>query len=182
MPRIPPVDPSTAGEAKPLLDGIHEALGMTPNLYRVVARSPAALAGVVGLTSALGKGRLRARLRERIALAVAQANGCEYCLSAHTALGKGLRLTDAELALAREGRAPDAHDDAALRFATVLLERRGGVDDADVAAARRAGLDDAELVEIVAHVALNVFTNYLNKAADTEIDFPVVRAGDARAA
>jgi uncharacterized peroxidase-related enzyme len=182
MSRIPPVDPSITGEARALLDGVQKSLGLTPNLYRVVAQSPAALSGVLGLTSALGRGRLSATLREQIALAVAQANGCDYCLSAHTALGRGLKLPDAEIALARSGQASDPRADAALRFAMRVIERRGGVADADLAAARGAGLDDAQIVEIVANVALNVFTNYLNRVADTDIDFPVVRAGEARAA
>lgn len=182
MPRIPAVDPATTGKARALLDGVQQSLGVTPNLYRTVAQSPAALEGVLGLTKALAAGRLGARVREQLALAVAQANACDYCLSAHTTLGKGVKLSDEELALAREGRSSDPRADAALRFAAVVLARRGSIDDADIAEARRAGLDDGQLVEIVAHVALNVFTNYFNKVADTEIDFPVVRADEARAA
>lgn len=183
MSRIPPVDPSAAaGTVREQLEGVQRSLGVVPNLYRVAARSPAALEGLLGLTGALARGRLGARLRERIALAVAEANGCDYCLSAHTALGKGLKLSDAELALAREARASDPRDAAALRFAARVIERRGRVDDADLAEARRAGLDDGEIVELVANAALNVFTNYLNQVAGTDIDFPVVRAGAAKAA
>lgn len=178
MSRIPAIDPATAtGEVRALLTTVQESLGAIPNLHRVVARSPAALQGVLGLAGALARGRLRPRLREQLALAVAQANGCDYCLSAHTALGRGLRLTEADLARAREGRAADPRDDAALRLAARVVERRGRVSDAELAEARRAGLDDGEVVEIVAHVALNVFTNYFNRAAQTEIDFPLVTAG-----
>lgn len=184
MSRIPAVNPSTitAGKVRELLAGVQKSLGAVPNLYRVVAQSPAALEGVLGLTGALARGRLGARLREQIALTVAQANGCDYCLSAHTALGKGLRLSDAELASARQGRASDPRDEAALRFAERVVERRGRVSDADLAEVRRAGYDDGQIVELVANAVLNVFTNYLNQVAGTEIDFPVVRAGEAKAA
>jgi uncharacterized peroxidase-related enzyme len=183
MPRITPVDPSSAeGKVRELLAGVQRSLGATPNLYRVIGRSPAALAGALGLGGALARGRLGARLREKIALAVAEANACDYCLSAHTALGKGLKLSDEELALARQGRAPAPRDAAALRFAARVVERRGRVDDADLAEVRRAGFDDGQIVEIVAEVALNVFTNYLNQVAETDVDFPIVRADPAKAA
>jgi uncharacterized peroxidase-related enzyme len=183
MSRIPPVDPSvTAGKVQALLDSLQKSLGAVPNLYRVVAQSPSALEGVLGLTGALARGRLGARLREQIALTVAEVNACDYCLSAHTALGRGLRLSDAELDLARQARASDARDEAALRFAARVLERRGRVDDAELAEVRRAGFDDGQIVEIVANTVLNVFTNYLNQVAGTEIDFPVVRTSAPRAA
>lgn len=183
MSRIPPVDPTTtAGKVRELLAGVQKGLGMVPNLYRVLAQSPAALEGVLGLAGGLARGRLGARLRERIALTVAEANACEYCLSAHTAIGRGLHLSDEELALARHGRASDPRDEAALRFAARVIERRGRLDDADLAEVRRAGFGDGELVEIVANAVLTVFTNYLNEVAETEIDFPLVRAGGAKAA
>ncbi len=183
MSRIPAVDPtSTEGKVHELLSGVKQSLGAIPNLYRVVAQSPAALEGVLGLTGALARGRLGPRLREQIALTVAEANACDYCLSAHTALGKGLHLSDAELTLARQGRASGPRDAAALRFAARVIERRGGVDDADLEEVRRAGFDDGQVVELVANAVLNVFTNYLNQVANTDIDFPVVRAGEARAA
>jgi uncharacterized peroxidase-related enzyme len=183
MSRITPVDPAAAeGKLRDLFAEIEKSLGAVPNLYRVVARSPAALEGALALGGALARGRLRPRLREQIAIAVAQENGCDYCLSAHTALGKGLRVSDADLALAREGRASDPKEDAALRFVRRVVERRGRIADADLEDVRRAGFDDGQVVELVAHAALNVFTNYLNQVADTEIDFPVVRAGGAKAA
>ncbi len=183
MSRITPVDPAAAeGKLRDLFAGIQQSLGAIPNLYRVIARSPAALEGALALAGSLGRGRLRPRLREQIAIAVAQENACDYCLSAHTALGKGLKVPDADLALAREGRASDPKDEAALRFVQRVVERRGRVDDADLAEVRRAGFDDAQVVELVAHAALNVFTNYLNHVAETEIDFPVVRATVSKAA
>jgi uncharacterized peroxidase-related enzyme len=183
MSRIDPVDPATAeGKLRELFAEIQKALGAIPNLYRVIARSPAALEGALALAGALGHGRLRPRLREQLAIAVAQENACDYCLSAHTALGKGLRVSEADLALARQGRASDPGDDAALHFVKRVVERRGRVDDADLEEVRRAGFDDGQVVELVANAALNLFTNYLNHVADTEIDFPVVRAGAAKAA
>jgi uncharacterized peroxidase-related enzyme len=183
MTRIPPVDPAvTAGKVRELLASVQKSLGATPNLYRVIAQSPSALEGVLGLTGALARGRLGPRLREQIALTVAEANACDYCLSAHTALGRGLRLSDTELALARQARASEPRDEAALRFAARVIERRGRLDDADLAEVRRAGFDDGQVVEIVANTVLNVFTNYLNQVAETEIDFPVVRARASKAA
>lgn len=183
MSRISPVDPATTtGKARELLGGVQKSLGVTPNLYRVIAQSPVALEGVLGLTGALARGRLGPRLREQIALTVAEANACDYCLSAHTALGRGLQLSDSELAVARQAGASDPRDATALRFAARVVERRGRVDDADLAEVRRAGFDDGQVVEIVANVVLNVFTNYLNQVAETEIDFPVVRSGAAKAA
>jgi uncharacterized peroxidase-related enzyme len=183
MSRIPAVDPNTtAGKTQELLTGVQKSLGAIPNLYRVVAQSPAALEGVLGLTGALARGRLGPRLREQLALTVAEANACDYCLSAHTALGKGLKLSDEQLALARQGLASEPRAAAALRFAARVIERRGRVDDADLAEVRRAGFDDGQVVEIVANVVVNVFTNYLNQVAETDIDFPIVRAGVPKAA
>jgi uncharacterized peroxidase-related enzyme len=161
--------------AQPLLQAVKKQLGMAPNLFRVVANSPAALEGYLGLNGALGKGELDARTRERIALAVAEINGCDYCLSAHTYLGKNVaKLDDAELAANREGGSKDAMADAAVRFATKVVRERGHVTDADVQAVKAAGYNDGQVIEIVLHVALNTLTNYVNEVAKTEIDFPVV--------
>ncbi len=183
MSRIPPVDPAVAeGKLRELFAAIEQSLGAVPNLYRVIARSPATLEGALAHAGALARGRLRPRLREQIAIAVAQENGCDYCLSAHTALGRGLRVPDADLVLARQARASDPRDDAALRFVQRVVERRGRVDDADLEQVRSAGFDDGQIVELVANTALSVFTNYLNQVAETEIDFPVVRANAPKAA
>lgn len=176
-PRIPALDPADAtGEARDLLDAARARLGGVPNFLRVLAASPKALAGFLGLWSPLEESAALDRAtRERVALAVAQANGCDYCLAAHTAIGRGAGLDAAEIAAARAGRSDaDARADGAVRFAAALLADRGEVSDADVAAARRAGLDDAALVEVVALVALNVLTNTLGKAARVEVDFPRV--------
>jgi AhpD family alkylhydroperoxidase len=121
-------------------------------------------------------------VREQIALAVAENNLCDYCLSAHTFLGKHAGLSDADAARARKGRAADLKADAAVRFAQSLLESHGHASDAELAAARQAGFSDGEIVEVVAIMALNVFTNYLNRVAETDIDFPVVRSGIGAAA
>lgn len=166
--------------AQPLLQGVKAKLGSAPNLFRVVANSPAALEGYLGLSGALGKGSLDARTRERIALAVAEFNRCGYCLSAHTYIGKNLAgLGEAEIAANRHGGSSDAKAAAAVAFAVRVVESRGHVSDADVSAVKLASYSDSDLVEIVAHVALNTLTNYVNEVAQTEIDFPVVRARDA---
>ena len=175
MPRITPIDPSTAtGEAATHLATAHRMLGGTPNLFTTVARSPAAIGAMVAFFGHMAKTALGARVGEQIAVAVAQSNGCAYCLSAHTAIGGSLGLAPEALAAARGAHASDAKTAALLRLAVAINHARGHVDDATLAAARHAGITDAEIVEVVAHVALNVFTNYLNNVAQTTIDFPVV--------
>ncbi len=161
--------------ARPALEAAKKQLGSVPNLFRVIANSPAALDGYLGLNAALAKGKLDAKTRERIALAVAEVNGCGYCLSAHTYLGKNLaKLDDAEITANRSGTSNDPRAAAAVRFAVQVVQARGHVGDAELAAVRDAGLDDAEIIEVVLHVALNTLTNYVNEVAGTEIDFPVV--------
>jgi uncharacterized peroxidase-related enzyme len=161
--------------ARPLLEAVKKQIGSVPNLFRVVANSPAALEGYLGLNNALSKGQLDAKTRERIAIAVAEANGCGYCLSAHTYLGKNVaKLDDAEITANRSGASNDLKANAAVRFAAKVVNARGHVSDADIAAVKAAGFDDAQVVEIVLHVALNRLTNYVNEVAKTEIDFPVV--------
>ena len=161
--------------ARPALEAAKKQLGSVPNLFRVIANSPAALEGYLGLNAALSKGKLDAKTRERIALAVAEVNGCGYCLSAHTYLGKNLaKLDDAEITANRHGSSNDPRAAAAVRFAVQVVQARGHVADAALAAVRAAGLDDAEIIEVVLHVALNTLTNYVNEVAGTEIDFPVV--------
>ena len=181
MSRIPtPAVDQAPAAAQPLLDAVKKQLGTVPNLFRIVANSPAALEAYLGFSGALGKGNLAAATRERIALAVAEFNGCEYCLSAHTYLGKNLaKLDDAEITANRSGASNDVRADAAVGFAAKLARGRGQVSDADVAAVKLAGYSDAEIVEIIAHVAINVFTNYVNEALKTEIDFPHVAARKA---
>jgi uncharacterized peroxidase-related enzyme len=173
MERISPVDPQTAqGKAKELLDAVKGKLGIVPNMTRAMAVSPSVLDGYLGLSAALGHGVLPARLREQLALEVGEENHCEYCVSAHSAIGKRVGLSDQDVLDSRRGTSADPKTDALLRFARTVVPKRGVVEDADVAAVRDAGYGDAEIAEVVAHVALNVFTNYFNNVAGTAIDFP----------
>ncbi|MBS0447650.1 MAG: peroxidase-related enzyme [Proteobacteria bacterium] len=175
---IPALD--AAPEAsKPILDAVHKQLGVVPNLFRLIGSSPAALAGFTSFQGALSK-TLDVKTRERIALAVAQVNGCDYCLSAHTYLGINLaKISPEEIALNRKGESGDMKANAAVSFAAKVARERGHVGDGDIAVVRNAGFTDAQIVEIVALVAENSFTNYLNEVAKTDIDFPVVHAAEA---
>src|SRR5215207_9549983 len=175
MSRVTPVDPAAAeGRPKELLDAVKASLGATPNMTTTMARS-AVLDGWLGLNGALRKGSISVANGERIALAVAEANGCSYCLSAHTYLGTNVaRLDAAELDRARSFESDDPKSAAILAFAEAVPRTTGGVSDDDVAAARAAGLTDAELGDIVGHVAVNVLTNLFNRTFEVEVDFPVV--------
>ncbi|ACK51490.1 alkylhydroperoxidase like protein, AhpD family [Methylocella silvestris BL2] len=179
MSRIP--TPATIDDApaasRPLLEAVKKQLGVAPNLFRLIATSPAALEAYLGLSGALSKGALPAPTRERIALAIAEFNGCDYCLSAHSYLGRNLaKLDEAEVAANRAGRSNDPKADAAVRFALKVAQARGHIDEDAFLAVKNAGYDDAQIIEIIFHVAANVLTNYLNEALTTDIDFPVVRA------
>ncbi|WP_438730425.1 carboxymuconolactone decarboxylase family protein [Parasphingorhabdus sp. DH2-15] len=166
--------------SRPLLKAVEGSLGSVPNLFRLVGNSPATLEGMLGMNGALAKGALNAATRERIALAIANYNGCNYCNSAHTYLAKNIaKLDDAEIDANRKGRSTDAKADAAVKFALRIAEGRGQITDGDIAAVKLAGFTDAELVEIVGHVGYNILTNYLNEVFGTEIDFPVVEASRA---
>jgi uncharacterized peroxidase-related enzyme len=182
MSRIP--TPATIADvpekSRPLLDAVNKQLGVVPNMFRLIATSPQALEGYLGLSGALGKGALPAATRERIALAVAEVNGCDYCLSAHTYLGKNLaKLDDAEITANRSGASNDPRADAAVRFAAQVTRARGHVGAAELSAVKLAGYTDAQVIEIVQHVALNTWTNYVNEVFKTDIDFPVVEARKA---
>lgn len=176
MPRVNLVtDTAATGDAQVLLSQIHGAFGATPNMFRAVANSPAALRSLWGSFGALGGGAIAAQLGEQIAVAVADRNACHYCLAAHTALGREAGVSAADMAAAQAGESSDPRTAAALRFALKLVDARGQVGAADVEALRSAGFDDAQIVEIVAHVALNLFTNYVNVAFDVPVDFPSVK-------
>jgi len=165
--------------SKPILDAVHQRLGVVPNLFRLIAASPAALEGFVANNGALGNA-FDVKTRERIALAVAQVNACGYCLSAHTYLGLNLaKIGPEEIALNRKGASSDPKADVAVRFAAKVARGRGHASDADIKAVRDAGFDESQIVEIVALVALNCFTNFLNEVAKTDIDFPVVPVAEA---
>ena len=180
MPRIQPVDHAAAtGDAKVLLDGVQSALGIVPNIFATLVHSPKVLEGFLALNTALGQGVLPAALREQIALTIAGANGCDYCASAHTAIGKGAGLDAEELSSSLQGESADAKTQAALSFVKKAVMVRGWVDNDDVQALRDAGYSDGEVVEIVAHIGINLLTNYFNHIVGTDIDFPVVRTPDA---
>lgn len=179
-PRIAPLsDDQVPAAARPVLERTRSAVGRVPNLHRTLAHAPAALRAYHETASALAGGVLAPRLREQIAVAAAATNGCAYCASAHTAIGKGLGLEAAELSRNLTGTSSDPRAAAALDFVRALIDTRGAVDDEQLAAVRDAGFSDAEIVEIVAHVGLNAFTNTFNVLARTEIDFPRVELGAA---
>jgi uncharacterized peroxidase-related enzyme len=162
--------------SKPLLDAVEKQLGVVPNLFRLLALSPAALSGFTGLNAANAR-MLDVRTRERIAIAVAQANACDYCLSAHTYLALNLaKVSPEDAALARKGHSADTRADAAVQFAWQVAQKRGQINDAELAALKLAGYSEAQVVEIIVIVAENVLTNFLNNVAQTDIDFPVVSA------
>ena len=175
MSRIVPVvssnvDPKVAAT----LNQVKASLGMVPNLFATLAHSSAALDGYMSLSKVLSRGRLSARQREILALTVAQENECRYCLSAHTALAKAAGVSEAEALKARGGEGEDPFERALVSFAKVVVRERGHVADVDIKSARKAGIDDGLMMEVIAHVVVNTFTNYVNEVADTEIDFPVV--------
>ncbi len=175
MSRLHPVDPSNAtGKQKELLDGVKRKLGMVPNMTRVMAASPVVLEAYLAFSGALASGLLDAKTREELALLTAQENHCNYCLSAHTAIGKMVGLNHDEIVASREGNGISQKATAALVFAKCVLDTKGDISEADFQTARSAGFSEGEIAEIIAHVALNVFTNYFNIATDVDIDFPKV--------
>ena len=182
MPRLTPIDPATAtGEAKELLDGIQASFGRTPNSFRAMANNPAVLKGWIELSGALER-TLPRTLGEQIAIAIAEQNGCAYCLSAHAAVAGLLGIDAHEIEQNRSGESDDERTAAALRFALTVNAKRGGARDDDLAELRAAGYGDADIAAIVAHVALNVLTNYFNRVAQPVIDFPELTPRVAAAA
>lgn len=183
MTRLTALSPDQAsGKTKELFNAITSKLGIVPNMMRTMGQSSAVLEGYLNLSGALGHGTLGAKLGELIALTVAEANTCDYCLSAHSYIGEKLVQVDTHaLTQAREAKSSTPKIQAALTFALQLVHKKGAVSDGDVKAVRDAGYTEGEVGEIIAHVALNIFTNYLNKTAHTEIDFPVVRAYETAA-
>ena len=180
MPRINPIDPAAAtGDAAAHIETSRRMFGTTLNHVTTAAHSPAVVGALLAMVANLSKSSLGAKTGELIAIGVAEANGCEYCLSAHTAIGTSLGLTPVALEAARVGKSTEAKTAGVLKLATAINESRGRIDDATLAAARLAGLTDAEIVEVVGLVALNVFTNYLNNVAKTALDFPEVPASAA---
>jgi uncharacterized peroxidase-related enzyme len=179
MNRIQQIDPASAtGKAKQLLDAVNVKLGIVPNLARVLANAPAALEGYLNFSGALAGGVLSAKVREQIALAVAQGNNCDYCLSAHTFIGGKVGLNEKQVADARQAISATDKDDAILKLALSIVVQRGEVSDVALKTARSAGLTHAEIVETTANVALNIFTNYINHVAQTVVDFPEVKSAE----
>ena len=158
------------------LDAVQSQLGMLPNMFRVFANAPVALDAYLQLSQLAGRSRLDAGLRERLALAVGQANGCDYCVAAHLAIGGMVGLSPAQTAQARVAQAENPRDAAALALARRIVESRGHVPVAELEAFKAAGFDDAAILEVLLVVVLNVFTNYTNHLARTELDFPAAAA------
>jgi uncharacterized peroxidase-related enzyme len=180
MSRITPLQPDDApSETRELLDRIRNAFGTIPNGTRVLARSSAALDGWWAFHSALAASDLSRKLREQLAVLTATHNGCGYCLSGHTAAARAVGVSPDDAAAAQQGEASDPHAAAVLEFGAAVLHDRGDVADAVIDAARRAGLSDADLLDIIAVIALTTFTNYYNRLAHTELDFPPVELSNA---
>ncbi|MGH1441699.1 MAG: carboxymuconolactone decarboxylase family protein [Cellvibrionaceae bacterium] len=165
---------ATSGDHKALFDQINSTFGVVPNMFKAIGNSSAALESMWTSFGALGKGVLGAKLGEQIAVLVADINRCEYCLAAHTVLGQQAGASAEEMAQAQAGKSADARTQAALNFTAKLVTERASITQADVEAVRRAGFSDEEIAEILAHVALNLFTNYTNVAFDVPVDFPKV--------
>lgn len=177
MSYIQPLTPEQAtGTTAEQYGTIKGMLGVVPNMMQTMAQSPAVLSGYLALSGALGKGVLKPALREKIALAVAQTNDCNYCLAAHTAIGAGLNITESDNIAARQGHSTDPKDAAILTFAQAVSNARGAVSEADWNAVRGAGISDAEAAQTIAEVALNVLTNYFNNATEPVLDFPAAPA------
>ena len=178
MTRLKQVSPESAtGKAKELYGVIKGRLGVVPNMMQTMGNSPAFLQGYLNLGEALGTGTLGAKIGELIALTVAEANACNYCLSAHTYLSTNLvKIDRVAIEAARNAESADPKTDTILKFARILVDKKGQVDDSDIATLKAAGITEGEIGEVIGHVALNILTNYFNIVARTEIDFPVVRA------
>lgn len=179
MARIKPINPEQASDkAKQLLDAVNTQMGGVPNIFTTLAQSPASLEALLNFNGALAQGVLPVVLREQIALTVAGKNQCDYCASAHSVLGKGAGIDEDELEKNLHGTSADESTRVVLNFIRNVVDNRGDVSDSDVNTLRAAGYGDAAIIEIIAHIAINTFTNYFNRIAGTEIDFPVVNTSN----
>lgn len=174
MPRLKSLEKSQGNSKSQAMMSDLESKKMLLNIFRGMANSPAVLDGYLKFSGALQQGKLDAKTRHAIALVVAQSNCTEYCLSAHTMLGKGAGLDDAAVRDARMGKSADARTNAAVTLARQILAGKGNVSDAEASAAKAAGLDDGDIAEVIGNVALNVFTNYFNNFNHTDVDLPKV--------
>jgi uncharacterized peroxidase-related enzyme len=182
MLRLNPVEPNQVGEElQGILERNHLGFDETQGFVKILAKSPAAARAYVLAEGALAEGRLSDRQREQIALAVAEINGSQYCLLAHSLAGRHAGLSGEEIESARRAAASDAKADRMLRFTQSMVLQRGEISDEDLGALRKAGFSDAEVIEIVANIALNIFTNYLNILSKTEVEFPAIADGQANA-
>lgn len=176
MPRIEPLtDDQATGQAAELFSAITQKVGKVPNIYRTLGQAPSVLAGLLELGKALDGGSLSAPVKEQIALRVAERNGCDYCASAHTAIGKNAGLSEEQAIDARQGKADDSKTQAVLTLVDAIIEREGFVTDDQLKAAHHAGISDAEVLEVTGQVIKNFFTNFVNHIAQTEVDFPKVK-------
>ena len=180
MPNIEKVDETNIdSNTKSTLEGVKAKLGMVPNLFATFANAPAVLDGYLKFSESLNQGELTTKQRELIALAVGQENQCEYCLSAHTAIGKGVGLTEQDITLARDGKAVDNIDNMIVKFAVEIVKSRAVINNDQLEALRSIGVNDTQIVEVIGNVALNLLTNYTNHIAATDIDFPRVELSNA---
>jgi len=172
MTRIASVSLEQATDAtRPLLEGVQKKIGFLPNVFKVLAHAPAVLTSYLQNSAALSKTSLSATEKEAIYLATSQVNGCDYCLAAHTVFAGKAGLTQQEIRSARIGQL-----DAYALLAQQITESRGQLTSEQIASARAAGINDAKIIEVVAHVASQTLTNYLNNVALTDIDFPAIDA------
>lgn len=179
MARIEAINPEQAtGKANDLLNAVKSQMGGVPNIFSTLAKSPTSLEAFLNFNASLGQGVLSPALREQIALTVAGRNQCDYCASAHTLLGKDAGIDEDELKRNLSGSSTDEKTNTVLEFSKKVVEQRGGISDADFNVLREAGFDDESIIEIIAHIAINTFTNYFNRIAQTEIDFPVVQTNN----
>ncbi|WP_030348784.1 carboxymuconolactone decarboxylase family protein [Streptomyces sp. NRRL S-1022] len=176
MSRLPQIQPAEAtGAAAEALAQVRKTLGSVPNMVKAMANSPALVKGWLALSSALSEGVIPAPVRERLAIATAQYNNCEYCLSAHTYIGAHVAKVDTEeLERARDAESSDPHTAALLALSVAVARDRGSIDERQLKVARAAGVTDAEIAEVVGNLALNILTNYFNLVADTDNEWPVV--------
>jgi uncharacterized peroxidase-related enzyme len=175
MSRIQIVTKDTANAKQTdLLNAIQNKLGMVPNFLGILAQSPDALSAFLGLHAIAGNGTLDPQTRERIALVIAQSNSCEYCLSAHTAIGRNAGLNNEEMDANRAGSSLDNKASAAVVFAKALNDNLGDITQTEFNDVKNAGYSDSEIVEIITHVGMNILTNLIGKATKVDIDFPKV--------
>ena len=181
MSRLQAINPDQAtGQGQRLLHGVQNKLGFVPNIMRTMANSPAVLQGYLDFSSALSKGTLSPKFREQIALAVSEINDCQYCLAAHSAIGRTVGLSEEAIEDSRRGESPDTKEATALAFTRHVVLNRGWVTDEEVAKLRKAGFTEGTIVELIANISLILFTNYFNHVAETEVDFPAVSELEAR--